>query len=360
LLESILGPGVEWTSGEGHQYLLFPEEDFRGDTMLTVDQLGVGRLRAPYADELVLAWETQVAAQTSVELSWVHKRTRDLIEDTCSNNQWIWGDGPDPDLDDSSTWPDWTQCEAWVFANIPDLERNYKAWILRLEARRERFHLLASYTLSDSRGNVVTGPSGYAPLGTWDYYPTHWVNQYGRQGDHRRHRVKVNGFLRLPWDLDLGVDGFWSSEGHQTVWASCSSFAAALSNPNAVEQMNQLGIDPEQFRYCYDGAGHFSGNLGLELRPRGDLRTKSTWQVNVQLSKAFRIRKVELEGILAVYNLFDRELDDTFNSQAFLQATDDEGNAVFDDNGNAMYVPVGAPTGYREPRRYELGLRFEF
>jgi hypothetical protein len=191
-------------------------------------------------------------------------------------------------------------------------------------------------------------------------YPTLFVNQYGKLGDHRRHRIKLNGFLRLPWDLTLGVDGFWSSEGHQSVWATCDQFAAAFANPNAVEQMTGLGIDPDLLQYCYDGAGAMITEYALLLSPRGDLKTKSTWQVNVQLSKTFRIRDLDLQGILTVYNLFDRELDLTFNNRAFLHATDDDGEPVLDQDGYPVLVPVGAPTAYREPRSYEIGFRLEF
>ena len=56
----------------------------------------------------------------------------------------------------------------------------------------------------------------------------------------------------------------------------------------------------------------------------------------------WNLKKMDITAVLTVYNLFDRELDRTFNTQAF-----------------AGYE-IGEATSYRLPRRYELGFRIEF
>ena len=72
----------------------------------------------------------------------------------------------------------------------------------------------------------------------------------------------------------------------------------------------------------------------------------------LQVSKAFKVGSVSLEGVITIQNLFDQEWDATFNSTAFRQMLDDEGNYV--------WMPIGHPTSYWDPRRYELGFRVEF
>jgi hypothetical protein len=61
-----------------------------------------------------------------------------------------------------------------------------------------------------------------------------------------------------------------------------------------------------------------------------------------------------------VSNLFDRELAKGYNEMAFRQMTDDDGDPLTDDEGNPVWMPVGYPTSYYSPRRYEIGVRVEF
>ena len=97
------------------------------------EMLGVGNLTAPYADEMIIGYEEQLFTNTSVELSYVTKKTRSLMEDTCNNNSWIWGDGDAPDINDPSTWPDPGNCDYYVLANIPGLRRDYRGYIAKFE-----------------------------------------------------------------------------------------------------------------------------------------------------------------------------------------------------------------------------------
>ena len=108
---------------EGIEYVLF---DNRGQADIyepaqTLDQAGVGHLEAPYADEFILAFETQIARETSIELTYVNKKTKEIIEDTCANNTWAWGDGDYPSLDDDTTWTTAGDCSYYMITNMPDL-----------------------------------------------------------------------------------------------------------------------------------------------------------------------------------------------------------------------------------------------
>jgi hypothetical protein len=202
-----------------------------------------------------------------------------------------------------------------------------------------------------------------------------FYNHEGKMPDHRWHRVKLNGYLLLPKRFTLGVDAFWLSPGHETVSSSCTAFQRAVGRRSTADQMAALGIDPATLDYCTTPDGAFLGSRTLYHWPRGSLETKSEWQVDVQLTKAFRVGNLDIEGILTVYNLFGVELDKTFNSTAFRQDVDEDGNGlVYQDNdptapyydeyygadASPVLVPIGEPLSYWDPRRYEIGVRIEF
>ena len=340
-------------------------------TAQTIDQLGVGRLHAPYADELIFAYEAQVAPEASIELSYVNKKTKSMIEDTCSGNAWVYGGAPYPSFDDPTTWTSAADCDGWMIANIPGQEREYTAWILRFEGRKNWGHLMASYTYSDSRMNSFAGPTGYA-YGDFDFFPVNYHNIYGRFD--RPHRVKVNGYLLLPKGFTIGVHGFWSSPELQEIGSSCETFRSAGNRRSTTDQMNALGIDPETVAYCTTPDGVNLSTWMIHSKG-GSIESKSIWQLDMQFAKTFRIRNLDLQAILTVYNLFGQEWDKTFNTTAFLQDADADNNGLFyqDEDpaspyfdeyygadGSPVLVPVGASLTYWDPRRYEIGFRIEF
>jgi hypothetical protein len=373
--ESLWTEPIHWTNWDGQEYVLIDDRDIPlwPDTVQTVDQLGVGRLRAPYFDGLVLAYETQIAPEASIELSHVKKRAGDLIEDTCSGNAWAYGAAPYPSLDDPSTWTRSDECDSWLIVNMPGLEREYDAWIVRFEGRKGWGHLMASYTFADARMNSISGPSNYA---TWnaDFFPVGFYNKYGQFG--RQHRVKLNGYALLPKGFTVGVDGYWSSPRLLWVRSSCGSFREAGGFRSTSDQMAALGIDRSTLAYCTtpDGADL---DESIIHSPGGSVESGSLWQLDLQLSKTFRLGAVDLQAILTVYNLFsqEQEWECCVNTMAFLQDTDSDGNGLFyqDDDPTAPYydeyygadgspvlVPVGETLSYLDPRRYEIGFRIEF
>jgi hypothetical protein len=53
-------------------------------------------IRATYADEWLISYERALWDRSSVEISYVNKKTRDILEDTCRGNFY---DGPSYDAD---------------------------------------------------------------------------------------------------------------------------------------------------------------------------------------------------------------------------------------------------------------------
>ncbi len=342
---AVIGPEFVHVDSDGDEHPFYLVGLFADLPAETVDTLGVGRLRVPYRDELVLAYEARVAEETSLELSYVKKDFHDQIEDTCNNNTWAWGDGEPPVLDDPSTWTDEEACTHSVRANVNGLERRYEALILRAASRaRPWFHLLASYTYSRTRGNnAYSSPfSGFGsgifafPGGGFDYFPTNFVNLDGNLGDDVRHFVKLNGYLQFPLDFTLGVGAFYRSAGALNVSAGCLDMF--FPSDAGLAELERLGIDyDEMLPYCQSES---SGTILLV--PQGNRRGADLWQLDLQVSKGFRIGSVRLVAIVSAFNVFSEEARSSFVQDPF------------DRRG------WGTPESWQEPRRWEVGVRVEF
>jgi hypothetical protein len=279
-------------------WLLAPSEHYG----TLPDQAAPG-IRATYADELILAFESQIADRASIELSFVDKATRDVIEGTCNGN---W---PVPGAS--------AACEHIVFGNIPGLRRDYRGITLALETRSlDWLTLLASYTWSESEGSMEYTQDDFADF---DVYPWHFDNRYGYLSDHREHRVKLNGYVSLDGDWSIAFDAFWSS-------------------PFTWTPFEDAGDNPE---IPYDV--HF-------LEPRGSRDANDHYQLDLQLTKGFSIGTVRLALIGSAYNVFSSE-EPTAVCEHISGCGVDEDGAPID---------MGEPVDWQTPRRYELGFRMEF
>jgi len=253
-------------------------------------------LEPMYADELVLAYERELHRRTSLEVSYVNKTTNRVIEDTCNGNIPTPTEGAD--------------CSFYVVTNIPGLAKDYEALILRLESRAyDRLHLIGSYVLSDTKGAVPI----WDTTSSFDLYPWHFVNQYGYLNEHSRHRIKVNGYVFLPLDISLAVNGWWSSEFRWT----------PRGNRAVVPEMSY-------------------GQMFLE--PRGSRSEPGLYQLDLQVGKGFTWGHTRLRLLATVYNALDSETATRVCEQA-------TGCGAFE---------MGDPIEWQQPRRYELGLRVEF
>jgi hypothetical protein len=145
------------------------------------------------------------------------------------------------------------------------------------------------------------------------------VNRYGYLDSQRRHRVKLNGFVLLPADVTLSVNAFWSDDFRYTPYAD--------------------GTDDTSIR-----------NWIRFEEPRGNRTANDDYQIDFQLSKGFTLGAVRLELIGSVYNLLSSERP---------TGVCDHISGCGNPEGEGL-VPLGAPTSWQEPRRYELGLRVEF
>ncbi len=255
-------------------------------------------LKPMYADEFILGVEHAFGPRTSLEVSYVNKDTKDNFEDTCDGN-WPVVNGSD-------------SCDYYVTANLPGLKRKYQGVITRFETRpTDRLHFIASYTYSDSKGNVgYTQNAGVA----FDNYPFDFVNRYGL--DEAHHHVKINGYAQLPWQMTVGVDAFWTSEYPWT---------PVTDTLNGEEH-------PYRDNYVY-------------AEPRGSRRGPDNYQLDVELRKGFTFGDTRAQLIGTVINVLSSEQQI------------DQCNLV---QGCGGGLQLGDATDWQTPRRYEVGFRFEF
>jgi hypothetical protein len=238
-----------------------------------------------------------VGARSSIELTYVDKKTRDIFDDTCNVN---WPT-PSPDA----------ACDYVVMTSFPELRRDYEAFIVRYENRGlDWLTLLTSYTYSESKGSVEAG--NYQGVEA-DLYPWHFENRYGFLSDHRLHRFKLNGFLSFKGDWTIGFDGRWSSGFRWTPQAY----------PNDIPDISW-------------------GSYFVE--PRGNREANDGYQLDLQLSKGFTAGRVRIVLIGSVFNVFSSE-----------QAV-----AVCQRVSGCGAIEMGEPIEWQIPRRYEVGFRVEF
>jgi hypothetical protein len=257
-------------------------------------------LRPTYADTLSLSYEREIGRRASVELSFIDKKTRDIFEDTCSENY------PEP--------TEGALCNEYLLGNLPDLARDYRGYILRFETRSLSWlTLLASYTYSKSEGNLEWSQGASEDF---DLYPWHFENRYGYLRDHRAHQFKLNGFLYFKGDWTIAFDGFWAS--------------AFTWEPQAIP-LDMM--DPSFWYGVY------------YTEPRGSRDGFDAYNLNLQLSKGFTFGdRVRTVLIGTVYNTFSSEYGTSVCSLI---------------NGCGSYS-MGDALSWNRPRSYELGFRIEF
>ena len=256
-------------------------------------------IKSSYTNEVTFGVTRRLFTNTSVDLAYVYREGRNLIEDTCV---------------------DQSNCPGPFFlTNTPNgdpnvLRADYHGAILTVQSRpSNRMSILASYTYSKSRGSVeYTQNFG----SDFDVFPEHFVNRYGYLSDDARHRIKLDGFYRLPWDVTFGTHVYWDS-----------------------------GV-------AYNVTTTDTGNAGYGvqfLEPRGSRRLQHFYQWDAQIQKDFAVGPVRLGLIASIFNILNTEIPiakDTSVGSTDLTSPD---NPRFNYN-----------IDYQRPRRYEFGFRLEF
>jgi len=289
-------------------------------------------LKPTYGVETNLGFTQRIWTNTSLDVSGVIRETKDIFEDSCevaSGN-----------------------CEYFELTNTPGgyddvLKSKYQGVITKIEARPYSWLSgLLSYTWAKSKGSVeYTQNAG----SDFDIDPDHFINRFGYMSDDARHRVKASGFVRAPFGTVLGVDYSWRSGAAYTITASLPPFA---------------------------------GYGALFLEPRGSRRTPNLQQLDLQLSHGLTFGRVRAELIGSIFNALSTETPTSFGTSIGNYANCRTSGATIDAvcianplwgkgedrvpaTGSFERLRVSSTTfgqelAWQQPRRYEVGVRFEF
>ncbi len=311
-------------------------------------------LKPTYGEEMNLGFTQRIWTNTSLDISYVNRDTKDIFEDWCNT-----ADG---------------HCEV---TNTPAgdanaLRSDYEGIISKIEARPFSWLSgLVSYTWSKSRGSVEYTQNA----GTdFDYDPYHFVNTYGYLSDDATHRFKASGFLRAPWGTTVGIDYNWRSGAAYSVTAGLA--ASNLNNALIVKNTAlPAGTGAGQRRNAANIATYGAGYGTVFIEERGSRRTDSLQQLDMQIMHEFTLGKVRLGLIGSIFNVINSETPLTIGGSIGTYAACGTSANCID---NPLYgVPggendpdyarlavastsFGTETSWQRPRRYEVGVRFEF
>ena len=305
-----------------------------------------------FGEEATIGFTQRIWTNTSVDVSGIWRETHDIFEDFCET----------PDH----------HC---VVTNRPGgdpnaLRSDYQGIITKLETRPFSWLSgLVSYTWAKSRGSVE-----YTQNAGVDFdYMDHFVNAYGFLSDDARHRVKASGFVRAPWGTTIGVDALWRSGAAYsrtaTLGASNVNNALILKNPNLPQ-----GTAAGQRRHAGNVERFGAGYGSTFLEPRGSARTDSLTQIDLQLMHEFTFGRVRAGLIGSVFNVLNTETPTGFGGSigtytpctaTSAQCFDNPLFGVTENDPDYRRLAVanntfGTETTWQRPRRYEVGIRFEF
>jgi Carboxypeptidase regulatory-like domain/TonB dependent receptor/TonB-dependent Receptor Plug Domain len=253
-------------------------------------------LRPTYSQQITGGVTRRVFRNTSLDVTGIYRRSRKIFEDSCADED----------------------CTHFWLTNKPNgmdvLKSDYRALVFKVESRpTNAMSWLLSYTLSKSRSAVEYTQN----VGSdFDVFPEHFVNRYGFTSDDARHVVKLDGYVRIPWEIFVGTSVYWDS-----------GVAYNVTRPA-------------------ENAGY-----GLEfVEPRGSRRLPDFYRWDAQVQKDFVVGPLRLGLIGAVFNILDTEI-----------AIQRDGNVGA---GGTVEEPTNDrfnfATAWQRPRSYELGFRIEF
>src|SRR5436190_677906 len=292
-------------------------------------------LHAPFSNEYSIGFTQRIFRNTSVDLT-AEKRTGHNLFGI------FFGDvGPDysnPDFSHVLPAETFTACPG---GRCGVFQSKYQALIAKVDTKPSRnSDISVSWTHGKSQGSTANdNGAGQNVSGAFEVYPTTSINYYGYTPDDAKDRVKVNGYYRLPWDFTVGGSYNWDSGTAFTV-----------------TKTNAFGLGTEF------------------LEPRGSRRFPHFSQLDLQLQKDFQIGPVKAGIIGSVINVLNKELGLTINGNAGSRACSTANGTTCDPlNGTKLLIDPNQQSGpnrlsptflrytsFQRPRRYEVGVRFEF
>ena len=296
-------------------------------------------LKTPFADEFTIGFDRELAPEWSISLMYVHKISRDQLQDVDMNHyvqdlnadgilddnfgrvgevgnpgdDVIGGDGPN--ISGFAVAPDG---QPDLFAFNPFFNQvmhvgnhnssRHESLQFRLTRRMSRrWQMTGSYVYSTTVGDAEEFIS---PLGNDLGYVE---DEYGPLNYDIRHRLVASGTTLLPGNQTIGGT---------VEWASGLPYSLILQQESA------------------DSFGSFSNRTTYPTGQRNDQRNESTWLLNLLYRKGFTFGRVNAS--VAV------EIENVLNSDDLRIETVDQGEFL------------GIEGGRRFGRRWQLSAQFHF
>ncbi len=269
--------------------------------------------------------------------------TRDIAvtADVSITNRFSDRDIIDPNLPDPTTkaklYPQFARVNFWVST----ANNTYRALLLKVEKRMtDRYQFLVSYTLSKAMDTSATNLIA-------DRYGFSSIERYGAAD--RRHRLVTSGIVRLPLDLQL---------------SAIADFRSSLRfNPTAsFGDLNADGYTGDLPAGIMPGSGCRDLNLDAVntarqargLTPVTTVDCPGFANVDLRLSKSFRIGSSRAELIAQLFNILDRANFNTPNANISAGNDPLTGRALFG-TSTSLLSNINAPS-----RQAEFAVRLQF
>jgi hypothetical protein len=278
------------------------------------------QLKPSYSDQASFGFTQRIFRNTSIDVTAQYRKQKNLFEDYCANSE---GFLPaciitnNPGADEGAT-------------NV--LRSDYRGIVTKIESRpTQSSNFVVSWTRAKSRGTTESTQNQNT---SFDVFPAHFVNRYGYLSDDARDRINAAGYYRLPWDVTVGGNWYWDSG---VAWNVFQAASRSVFLPY--------------------------GNYFIE--PRGSRRLPHFHQLDLQVQKDFHVGVVKAGLIATVLNVMNSELPTGINGNAGSRAIADANGRLFIDPNqqtglNRLSPTFGQYTSFQRPRRYEVGVRFEF
>jgi carboxypeptidase family protein/TonB-dependent receptor-like protein len=302
LLESTY-PGTDWEFFDvpggsilGNKVLsFFP----RGPLSLSRDVSRYSEDRTPRTNSFNASVEQQLGNDYSVSLTYVHRRSRDLLTSRIINLY----DVPPGDANFGKTTDGGPRISQITYDGLI----NYDGVVI---VGRKRFtngyQFGVSYTGSRARDNLLTGD-----VGSDFSNNNHPEIDYGPSNQSVPHIFTANGLVIVPWDINVSGLVFWRS--------------GSAFNPRGIKDLDGDGLVDQRDT----------------TQPRNSFRTKAYGDVDLRVEKQFRIAGAHRIGALfEAFNLFNRANVATVT--------------------NVAGPTFGTPSTFLPGRELQIGIRYFF
>jgi hypothetical protein len=280
-----------------------------------------------YVDELIIGYDRQVSNRLVARSHFRFREAKNMWEDT--NNTARIAYDPPAGIPQELYVPNLDEIRAeiggssYVIAELDDAFTEFYEVALEAEYRSAKWYAQGSYIWSQYYGNFDQDNSGTtndANIFVGSSFIADgagrqlWNNRYGYLRGDRRNQVKLYGYYNLPWNASTGAFLAYQDGQPWEAW-------------NVEVYREFTGSTSDTSRYA---------------EPAGNRRTDSHFQVDLNYTQRFNFGNrytIILRGDL--FNLLDSQ----------------EGYNIQNKVNSARF---GEPRNWFDPRRFQIGIGFEF